>query len=55
MTINELKAIIKLGHGDRIVVRNDNYDVVEYDGSETVNALKSYSDWDGNVHHNICI
>lgn len=36
MTINELKAIIKLGHGDRIVVLNDNEEIVEYDGSEII-------------------
>lgn len=34
MTINELKAIIKLGHGDRIVVLNDNEEIVE--------AIKDY-------------
>lgn len=35
MTINELKAIIKLGHGDHIVVLNDNEEIVEYDDINT--------------------
>ena len=35
MTINELKAIIKLGHGDRIVVLNDNEEIVEYEDINT--------------------
>jgi hypothetical protein len=35
MTINELKTIIKLGHGDHIVVLNDNEEIVEYEGINT--------------------
>lgn len=55
MTINELKAIIKLGRGDRIVVLNDNEEIVEYNGSEIVKALRGAGDWDGYVYYNVYI
>ena len=42
MTINELKAIIKLGHGDRIVVLNDNEEIVDDEG---INAFLQIT-WD---------
>ena len=42
MTINELKTIIKLGHGDHIVVLNDNEEIVEYEGINTSLQIK----WD---------
>lgn len=54
MTVNELKAIIKLGYGDRIIITKDG-ERVESEGIEIVKALQSTGDWDGYVQHEIRI
>ena len=54
MTVNELKAIIKFGYGDRITITKDG-ERVECAGTENVKALQSTGDWDGYVQHEIRI
>lgn len=53
MTVNELKAMIKLNRGDAIIVTKD--ERVEYDGTEVVKALRGLGDWDGYVQYEIQI
>lgn len=54
MTVNELKAIIKLGYKDRIIITKDG-ERVECEGTEIVKALQSTGDWDSYVQHEIRI
>lgn len=54
MTVNELKAMIKLNSDDTVIVTKDGKKV-EYDGTEVVKALRGSGDWDGYVQYEIQI
>lgn len=54
MTVNELKAMIKLNRGDAIIVTKDD-ERVEYTGTEVVKVLRGLGDWDGYVQYEIQI
>jgi hypothetical protein len=54
MTVNELKAMIKLNCGDAIIVTKDD-ERVEYNGTEVVKVLRGLGDWDGYVQYEIQI